>query len=294
MIATPYDPPALFAKKGDATMRAEEADEPSECEAYDGETGEVREPTRRRRRRVLTPEEHAVLDQRREDRAWMRRALEARSPALVVESDPPLRELGKPLTDVSRAREVRVLLRAPRLSGQGGPGTSLVISVRDYDGANGGEPGRYLVLFIEFHDGAGHKCRTRGVRVTLDDLRPVARALMAYADELNAEGARRESAALSLRGSRGEQLPWLDVEGRSDLCDPIERWACGRLEHCEDLRARHTRKVSEGGQSDPFALRRQANVSRDERSQLARLHDPDGRDTPASRNPVSWTLRAST
>ena len=147
-------------------------------------TGEaVANRGRRGPRRALTRDEQAVLDQRREDRAWMRRALEALSPALVSEDDPPLREPGKLLTDVSRAREVRVLLRAPRLSGQGGPGTSLIVSVRDYDGGNGGEPGRYLLLCIEYHDGAGHKCRTRGVRLTLSDLRPLARLFADYADE---------------------------------------------------------------------------------------------------------------
>jgi hypothetical protein len=157
---------------------------------YDGETGEVHDGAPRRRRRVpLTPEEQAVLDQRKHDRAWMRRALEAISPALVVEGDPPLRELGIPLTDVSRAREGAPLLRLPRLSGQGGPGSALVASARDYDGASGGEPGTYVLLCVEFHDGAAHKCRTRGVVVRRDDLGPLARALTAYADELDARDA---------------------------------------------------------------------------------------------------------
>ncbi len=154
--------------------------------AHDPETGEVREPGRRRGRRVLTPEERAILDQRREDRAWMRRALEALSPALVVEGDPPLRELGKLLTDVSRAREVAPLLRVPQFSGQGGLGSALVASMRDYDGGNGGDPHRYVLLDNEFHDGAGHKCRTRGVAVRREAWRALARVFDACADKADA------------------------------------------------------------------------------------------------------------
>jgi hypothetical protein len=101
---------------------------------------------------------------------------------------------------------------------------------------------------------------------------------------------RRDSACVPFPRSRCKQLPRLDVEGCSDLRDPIERWACCRLEHSEHLRTRHAGKISESGQRDSLALRRQANISRDECSQFARLHDPDGRETPASRNPVSWTL----
>jgi hypothetical protein len=158
----------------------------SGTEAHDTETGELREPSRRRRRAPLTPEGRAVLDQRSEDRAWMRRALEALSPALVVECDPSLRELGKPLTDVSRAREVIPLLRVPRPTGQGGPGSELVASVRDYDGASGGEPNAYVLLCVHFHDGAGHKCRTRGVRLIREDWRPLAAVLTRLADEADA------------------------------------------------------------------------------------------------------------
>jgi hypothetical protein len=154
--------------------------------SYDPETGEVRGPGKGRRRRALTPEEQAVVDQRREDRAWMRRALEALSPALVADGDPPLRELGKLLTDVSRAREVTPLLRVPRPTGQGGPGSALVASARDYDGGSGGEPGRYVSLFAEYFDGGAHKCRTRGVAVRREALRPLGRVLIQYADELDA------------------------------------------------------------------------------------------------------------
>jgi hypothetical protein len=161
--------------------------------SYDSETGEVHDEgdgaPRSKRRAPLTPEAQAVLDQRKQDRAWMRRALEALSPALVVEGDPSLRELGSALTDVSRAREVAPLLRLPRVSGRGGPGSALVVSARDYDGASGGEPGTYVLLCVEFHDGAAHKCRTRGVAVRRDDLRPLARALTKYADELDAKGS---------------------------------------------------------------------------------------------------------
>jgi hypothetical protein len=169
-------------------MRTEEISEPiaSKCEAYDRETGELPEPSKRRKRRVLAPEEQAVLDQRREDRAWMRRALEVLSPALVAEGDPPLRETGKLLTDVSRAREVELLLRVPQASGQGGPGSALTASMRDYDGGNGGDPQRYVLLNKEFHDGAGHKCRTRGVALRREAWRALAHVLNSCADEADA------------------------------------------------------------------------------------------------------------
>lgn len=155
--------------------------------SYDDETGEVHDTAPRRRQRTpLTPEGQAVLDQRRQDRAWMRPALEALSPALVVEGDPPVRDVGGALRDVSRARLVAPLLRLPRLSGRGGTGSALVASVRDYDGDSGGEPGPYVLVHVEFFDGAGHKGRTRGVVVRRDDLRPLASALREYADELEA------------------------------------------------------------------------------------------------------------
>jgi len=174
--------------------------------SYDGETGEVHDVTPRRRRRELTPEEQAVVDERaarkRLDSARLVAVLEALSPGLVTPADPPLRELGRPLRDVSRAREAAPLLRLPRLSGSGGPGSALVASERDYDGDNEGAAGPYVLLHVEYHDGQAFRCRTRGVRLLPTDLPPVAlalakrttsaemremaRDLMAYADELDA------------------------------------------------------------------------------------------------------------
>jgi hypothetical protein len=158
---------------------------------HDPDTGEMHDDPsrpRRRRRRERTPEEQAVCDERRAQRGRLLAAVEALSPALAAPGDPPVRE-GAPLIDVSCAREVAPLLRLPRASGQGGPGSALVASARDYDGASGGEPGSYVLACVEYHDGAGFKCRTRGVALRRGDLRPVAAALLAYADALDARDA---------------------------------------------------------------------------------------------------------
>jgi hypothetical protein len=109
--------------------------------SYDPETGEVLGAARHRRRRgrERTPEEQVVYEERRAQRGRMLAAVEALSPALAISGDPPVRDLGGALRDVSHAREVAPLLRLPRASGQGGPGSALVASARDYDGASGGE-----------------------------------------------------------------------------------------------------------------------------------------------------------
>jgi hypothetical protein len=106
-------------------------------------------------------------------------ALERLSPALLVPDDPPLRDQGG-LIDVSHSTRGGAieLLRLSRLSGQGGPGTELVLSLRHYDGQNGGKAGWYVLAHVEFFDGSGFRCRTRGTKLgTLDELDDVIRAL---------------------------------------------------------------------------------------------------------------------
>jgi hypothetical protein len=46
-----------------------------------------------------------------------------------------------------------------------------------------------VLVCVEYHDGASYKCRTRGVALRRDDLRPLACALTAYADELDVRDA---------------------------------------------------------------------------------------------------------
>jgi hypothetical protein len=157
----------------------------------DPATGEVQERKSPWRKRELTPDEQRVRDERLSLRRRSLVALEALSPALVVEGDPSLREPHE-LIDVSRARELAKLLELPRLSGQGLPGSALVVSARDYDGTNGGENhGPYVLLCPTFHDGVGYKCRTRGAAIRRVELRPVAAALTAEADRLDALDAKR-------------------------------------------------------------------------------------------------------
>jgi hypothetical protein len=154
--------------------------------AVDPKTGEVHERKSPWRKRELTPDEQRVRDERLSLRRRSVAALEALSPALVVDGDPPLREPHE-LIDVSRARELAKLLEVPRLSGQGLPGSALVVSSRDYDGTNGGEDhGPYVLVCTTFHDGAAYKCRTRGAAIRRAELRPVAAALLAEADRLDA------------------------------------------------------------------------------------------------------------
>jgi hypothetical protein len=152
--------------------------------SYDDETGEVREDAAPRRR-TRTPEEREearrVREERKAQRVAMFRALDALSPALVVEGDPPLRETGPALADVSHAREVAPLLRIPRVSGRGLAGSALVATARDYDGGNGGDAGPYVLVHVEYRDGAGFRCRTRGVAIRGPELRELARALLEHA-----------------------------------------------------------------------------------------------------------------
>ena len=160
--------------------------------AVDPETGEVLDdPPQRRRGRLrrLTADEQKIAEARISEKGTKLRALEALSFALLGEDDGSLRELGG-LVDVSHAQPVTPLLRVSRPSGRGGPGSSLVVSRREYDGGNGGEPGTYALLHAEFHDGNGYKCRTRGAIVRRGELRPVSRALADLADALDAAGTK--------------------------------------------------------------------------------------------------------
>ena len=161
----------------------------------DPETGEVREPRATRRKRELTPDELRVRDAKIAHNRAVRASLEALSPALVVDGDPSLREPNE-LIDVSKARELAKLLEVPRLSGRGLEGSALVVALRDYDGANGGEDhGPYVLVCATFHDGPGYKCRTRGAVIRRPELRAVAAVLVAEADRRDALDARSDGAA---------------------------------------------------------------------------------------------------
>jgi hypothetical protein len=178
-------------------MRREaEAMKTADGERFDPKTGEIFEyetgGAAGRPKRRLTAEEKAIRDERHARKGAMLRALEALTPALVHESDPALRD-ARELIDVSRARSAKPLLELPRLSGRGFPGSALVLSAREYDGANGGEDhGPYVLACATYHDGASFKCRTRGVAIRREELRPVAAMLARYADELDGIDAGRK------------------------------------------------------------------------------------------------------
>jgi hypothetical protein len=159
--------------------------ETADGERYDEETGEVlAAPKRRRAKRELTPEELQAKEERRAWRMAKLRALEALSPALPLEGE-SVRETDG-VIEITKALELAPLLKLPRLSGKGGPGSSLVVSHRSYDGMGGGSAMTYAVLFAEFHDRSGYRARTRGVTVRLEELRQVAAALTSLADQLDA------------------------------------------------------------------------------------------------------------
>lgn len=181
---------------------------------HDPDTGEVYEhgatglggPRRRpapgeRRRPERTPDEQAIVDQRRAEKDRMLRALEALSPALSAEGDPPIKE--QPPIDVTHAR-VRdteaTTLRTERPSGRGGPGSALVVRLGYYDGNSGGEAGERATLYAEFADNGGHRWRTRGAAVRRSELRQVARVLVAYADELDAPEAADNACGCTVTG----------------------------------------------------------------------------------------------
>jgi hypothetical protein len=157
----------------------------AEGERYDEETGEVLEaPKRRRAARELTPEELQAKEERRQWRTAKLRALEALSPALPIEGETVHDKDG--VIEITKAVELTPLLKVPRTSGRGGPGSSLILSHRAYDGMGGGEAKTYAVLFAEYHDFHGYRCRTRGVAVRHEEMRAVASALVSLADALDA------------------------------------------------------------------------------------------------------------
>lgn len=161
------------------------------------EHGEVHEhvvkveaPRRGRRpARELTPEEQETKREREAYRRTKFQVLEALCPALAVEADHMAGHLDD-LIDTTKARDVGTLLRLPRKSGQGWPGSSLVLARREYLGGTGGDARTYLLLFVEAVDRGAHRYRAgRGVTLNADDLRPVAKVLTELADALDAEGA---------------------------------------------------------------------------------------------------------
>jgi hypothetical protein len=165
---------------------------------HDPDTGEVYDDAApRRQRRGLTDAERAERDRVLAERTELRRqemaAIRAIDPACEADDDPPVvwrapaRIGGEP---------AGVLLDVPRLSGRAKPGSRLVLAERHYDGAgpNGGEPHDYASAFVIYRDGQGNARRTVGVAIHRSELRPVAAALLAYADELDALDAARGAA----------------------------------------------------------------------------------------------------
>lgn len=151
------------------------------------EPGKKRPPFPTRPRRVRTEEEEAAWREQRSHKAAFRAALEELSPALVAEGDPPMTDPGQSLYDVTFARVRATLGQWPRVSGRGIPGTTLVLSERDYDGVAGGrDVGPYLLLHVTYHARGGFRCRTRGCMIPADDARAVGEAMIAWADAFEA------------------------------------------------------------------------------------------------------------
>ena len=133
-----------------------------------------------------TPEERADAARVRAERAEFRRrnlaAIRATDPACETADDPPVqwrvpRRIG--------ATPNGVMLALDRLSGSGQPGSRLLVAAREYDGAgpNGGEPDKYAALYTIFQGAGGYQWRSVGTRVRHCELRAVAAALSALADE---------------------------------------------------------------------------------------------------------------
>lgn len=136
----------------------------------------------RRKRRTTEELEAAkkIVEARNARRDRQAAILEALSPALASPDGPPLREQSG-LLDISGAREIPELLRLPRTSGTGGPGSALVLVARDFDGLTGGDARVYCTLFASFADGQGFTCRTRGTAIRLEEIPALVAALEAFA-----------------------------------------------------------------------------------------------------------------
>ncbi len=136
-------------------------------------------------RRVLTDEEREerrrVVEERHELRRREAAALEAIAPACVAEDDPPV-AFARPMQAIDPAG---VLLRIPRLSGAGLPGSELVLCARSYDGMNKSPtPRTYALAMVLFRNGNGALRRTVGCSFYSDEIRAVIAALTKYADAL--------------------------------------------------------------------------------------------------------------
>lgn len=131
----------------------------------------------RKRKRTPTPEVLAAREAIARHRAAVVTALEAVSPALVAEGDPPLQHHGMTILPAGQAEPH--LLDLPRPTASGGPSSTLVVAERALDAP-------YMLIAVEFTDGHGFRARTRGVAIRLGDARAVARCLLEWANRTGA------------------------------------------------------------------------------------------------------------
>lgn len=137
-----------------------------------------------------TEAEREAAREVREQRAAARRdevaAIRAVDPACEIEGEAVHWRVPAKIATTSPAGE---LASWPRVSGRGLPGSRLTLCARAYDGngPNGGEARDYVSAFVLFHDLAGHPRRSIGCAIRREELRAVARALVAHADALEGQ-----------------------------------------------------------------------------------------------------------
>jgi hypothetical protein len=139
-----------------------------------------------------TEAEREAAREVREARAAARRdevaAIRAVDPACELEGEAVHWRVPARIAATSPAGE---LANWPRVSGRGLPGSKLTLCARAYDGTgpNGGEAREYVTAFVMFHDLAGHPRRSIGCAIRREELRDVARALVAHADALEGKAS---------------------------------------------------------------------------------------------------------
>lgn len=113
-------------------------------------------------------------------------AIRAADPACELEGEAVHWRVPAKMASTSPAGE---LASWPRVSGRGLPGSKLLLCARAYDGngPSGGEAREYVTAFVMFRDLAGHPRRSIGCAIRREELRDVARALVAHADALEGQ-----------------------------------------------------------------------------------------------------------
>lgn len=148
-------------------------------EVYDF-AGETLPPVYRRRTAHLPPEQVEAIERKRAERQSRQSKRDLLFDALAPiarEDDATVRDYVITPLDERTASGERVL-SLPRRNGA----AECVVVVRSWDGSDGRPARAYANAHVRWHGRNGVSARTRGIAIEVDELRPVALALLQLAD----------------------------------------------------------------------------------------------------------------